>query len=262
MERKAVFFDIDGTLSDEMTFQIPESTKEALTKAGENGHLMFINTGRTACTLEKQIKALGLDGYVCGCGTNVIFHGEDLFYDDLPAPLRQRIINASFECKVENVLEGKNGIYFPETLQDPYIRGFKARYEQQGFPVSLYHPGDLVPFEKMALWYFPESDIESFKNQFKGELDFIQRADNFLEIVPLGYSKATGIKTLIDHLDIPWEDCISIGDSTNDLPMLEYTKESVAMGNSNPLLFDKVTYITTDINDNGIYNALQHFHLI
>jgi hydroxymethylpyrimidine pyrophosphatase-like HAD family hydrolase len=43
--------------------------------------------------------------------------------------------------------------------------------------------------------------------------------------------------------------------------MLEYTKESIAMGNSNPVIFDHVTYKTTDINDDGVYNALKHFEL-
>ena len=48
----------------------------------------------------------------------------------------------------------------------------------------------------------------------------------------------------------------------NDVSMLAYTKESVAMGNSNPQLFDIVTYKTTDIKNDGIYNALKHFHII
>ena len=40
------------------------------------------------------------------------------------------------------------------------------------------------------------------------------------------------------------------------------TKEAVAMGNSNPILFDKVTYITTDVDKDGVANALKHFGLI
>ena len=84
----------------------------------------------------------------------------------------------------------------------------------------------------------------------------------FIEVVPKDCSKATGIQTFIDLIGASIDDCISIGDSTNDLPMLTYTKESVAMGNSNPVLFDYVTYITTDIEDDGIYNALKHFNVI
>ncbi len=85
---------------------------------------------------------------------------------------------------------------------------------------------------------------------------------NFYEIVPKGFSKASGIEFLINELNIPFENTYAIGDSTNDLPMLKYVKNSIAMGNSNPLLFDLVSYVTTDIEEDGIYKALKHYSLI
>ena len=44
-DKKILFFDIDGTLLTPHPFKVPESTSRALTKAHENGHLLFINTG-------------------------------------------------------------------------------------------------------------------------------------------------------------------------------------------------------------------------
>ena len=49
MSRKALFFDIDGTLLSEITRQVPESAKEALKEARKKGHLVFINSGRAMC---------------------------------------------------------------------------------------------------------------------------------------------------------------------------------------------------------------------
>ena len=49
MNKAALFFDVDGTLIDEQTKIVPESTLRALKQARENGHLVFINTGRTSC---------------------------------------------------------------------------------------------------------------------------------------------------------------------------------------------------------------------
>jgi Cof subfamily protein (haloacid dehalogenase superfamily) len=261
MDKKIVFFDVDGTISTEDTFTIPESTKVAMKKSRENGHLLFINTGRTYCSIEKQIRELDVDGFICGCGTNIFYHGEEVFHHEIDDELRRKIVDLSIATDVENVLEGKEGTWYPHNLRDPQNINFRNRYKSQGFPVYEYDKGDYVPFDKMALWYYPESDIDTFKNAFKNDLEFIQRADNFIENIPLGYSKATGIKKIIDMLDIPWENTISIGDSTNDLAMLEYTKESIAMGNSNPVIFDHVTFKTTDINDDGVYNALKHFEL-
>jgi len=262
MNKKMVFFDIDGTLSDEYDFTIPESTYKALNLARENGHLMFINTGRTFSEIEERFKEMPMDGFVCGCGTHIYYQGEEIYASHLDKELRHRITDLSLECKLEAVLEGNNGIYFSEKCTDPYIVNIKNRYMKMGMPVYTYNEGDDVPFEKLTVWYFKDSDIDRFKETFKNDLFYIQRADNFIEITPIHHSKATGIKKLIDYLDIPWENTLSIGDSTNDLAMLQYTKESIAMGNSSKEILDKVTYITKDIHDDGIYHALKHFNII
>lgn len=78
-DRKLVFFDIDGTLVDGPTHQIPQSAVEAIRKLRENGHLAFINTGRTLVSIEPRIREIGFDGLVCGCGTHIYYEGETLF---------------------------------------------------------------------------------------------------------------------------------------------------------------------------------------
>ena len=65
MNRKLIFFDIDGTIIPEDTGVIPESTKEAINKAKDNGHLVFINTGRTFSGITQLIFDLEFNGYVC-----------------------------------------------------------------------------------------------------------------------------------------------------------------------------------------------------
>ena len=69
-------------------------------------------------------------------------------------------------------------------------------------------------------------------------------------------------KFLADQLDIPIENTFAFGDSTNDLPMLQFAGISVAMGQCDPLILPHCTYQTTDIRDNGIANALKYYHLI
>ena len=47
----------------------------------------------------------------------------------------------------------------------------------------------------------------------------------------------------------------------NDLPMLRAVPNSIAMGNAEKI-YPYVSYITTPLEDNGIYNALKHYSLI
>ena len=63
MKKKCLFFDIDGTLVDEQTHQIPQSTIEALRAARRSGSVVFINTGRPYSHVSAMIKALDFDGY-------------------------------------------------------------------------------------------------------------------------------------------------------------------------------------------------------
>ena len=46
MEKKYLFFDIDGTLTDRSTGEIVTSAREALPRLEENGHFVAIATGR------------------------------------------------------------------------------------------------------------------------------------------------------------------------------------------------------------------------
>ena len=46
MEKKYLFFDIDGTLTDRATGEIVPSAKEVLQRLEENGHFVAIATGR------------------------------------------------------------------------------------------------------------------------------------------------------------------------------------------------------------------------
>jgi len=67
---------------------------------------------------------------------------------------------------------------------------------------------------------------------------------------------------LAEKLNVSVENTFAFGDSTNDLPMLQYAGNSIAMGHCDPLILPHCTYQTSDILDNGIANALKHFHLI
>lgn len=262
MDTKLIFFDIDGTLLDEKTFTVPTSAKKALQLAKDNGHHCFINTGRTRCILDPVICSLPFDGYICGCGTYIEYLGQEIYHHHLTEENRQKIIEMAIDCHVDCVMEGKEGIYFPKTIRHTFVQTIFKRYKELHFPIYRYTKEDLFRFDKMALWYDDQSDIEKFKQFISMDFDIIQRDIDFIEIVPHTCSKATGIQKIADYLHLSIDHTISIGDSTNDLPMLTFTKKSVAMGNSNPLLFDKVSYITTDINNDGIYNALKHYKLI
>ena len=55
---------------------------------------------------------------------------------------------------------------------------------------------------------------------------------------------------------------VVFGDGKNDIDMFEYTKISVAMGNADDDVKKASDYVTDDIDEDGLYNALKHFEII
>ena len=92
---KALFFDVDGTLIDEVKHEIPASTLEALRRTREKGNKVFINSGRTVGMLKRIMEMVEVDGFLCGCGTELIYEGESIYYKKLSPAMKQRIKDAS-----------------------------------------------------------------------------------------------------------------------------------------------------------------------
>lgn len=107
-DKKILFFDIDGTLLTPHPFKVPESTSRALTKAHENGHLLFINTGRTKVMMPSALSELHFDGYIYGCGTHIYMDNKLLFFRTVPNLLCKETVDLLRKCKIEAIFESQH----------------------------------------------------------------------------------------------------------------------------------------------------------
>lgn len=263
MNRKLLFFDIDGTIITENTHIIPKKTVQAVRKARQNGHLAFINTGRTFFNVTEEIRSIGFDGYVCGCGTYIHYNDQALLMRNIPAETCAEIVKKLREYNIEGIFEACNAVYFDQTKPaSGELAKIKNHFGLQGTDITKSWDDPELIFDKFVVWINENSNFEAFYSYITQNFDYIDRGNNFGEIVPKGFSKASGIQFLQDFFGIPLENCYAIGDSSNDLPMLQYVPNSIAMGNSTPFLFDLVSFVTKDIEEDGIHHALSHFKII
>ena len=117
MDKKAaLFFDIDGTLIDDRTNELPGSAAEAVKRARAAGHLIFINTGRTVCSIPVGIKMMGIDGILGGCGTYINYRHGVLLEHPIPEDRGYRYIDAMKRLGIEGFLEGTDDVYFSERI--------------------------------------------------------------------------------------------------------------------------------------------------
>ena len=262
MNSNLIFFDIDGTILSHRTFTISDSTRAAIKQAQAKGNLAFLNTGRTLAEMGDDILNVGFDGGVYGCGTCIVYHGDVLYHvtistDMIPA-LQQDLRN----CKIEAILEGSSAIYYDKEYTNPVARQIKYDHmNRHDFTVGTWETPD-ISFDKFCIWPSSKDGLDAFHNKYKEMFDFIDRGGNFFEVVPRGCSKATGIAFLRKHKNISYENTYALGDSSNDLPMLEYVKHSIAMGNASERVKSMASFLTKDVDDDGVAYALRHFRLI
>lgn len=265
MSRKIAFFDIDGTLTSEVDGSVPEDAAAAIAQARANGHLMFINTGRCFRNVDPHFRNIGWDGYVCGCGTNIYCDGKDVLYVTQTHATMMRILEAARRTDVDILFESRSLVAFDLTrpLRHPKaMRHYQAFVDQHYYmPEHLENPNFFA--DKFVIWYQEESQLAAFRQVSDQWFDCIDRGGTFREFVPYGYSKATGIRYVLEHYGLALEDAYALGDSNNDLPMLSYVPHSIAMGNASPSsLFDQVEYVTAPASQGGIRQALAHYHFI
>ena len=258
-----LFFDIDGTLITEGSHILPDSARRALQDARQKGHLTFINTGRTYFNIPDYVRNIGFDGYVCGCGTHIRLHDQIVLSHTIPHDTCLEIVSILRACNVSAMFEGTDGVFFDYSRPAfGDLARIQARFGGENFDIShSWDRPDLV-FDKLVVWKDSRCDFDTFYRYITRDFTFIDRGDGFGEIVPKGFSKATGIQFLQDRFQIPLEHCYAFGDSANDLPMLEYVIHSVAMGNCMKGLERSVEYVTTHIENHGIANAMRHYGII
>lgn len=264
MNKKMIFFDIDGTLLTEGSKIIPESTKLAIRLAKENSHLVFINTGRTYVSIPKAVKEMEFDGYVCGCGTHIYFQGQELFSKTFTHKRCVELAETLERFGLLGFFEAKEAVYFHSSMLQkvPQLQNVKKEFESIGFEFPVDWEEGTLTFDKFLVFLSDKSDQEGFCKFIEEDCTFIDRGNQVAEIIMKGYSKATGIAYLCEALEISVDDCYAVGDSTNDLEMFRFVPNSIAMGNSMEEILPYCVYQTGDIMDDGVLHALEHFGLI
>ena len=275
MSKKLLFFDIDGTLINfDGTF--PESAKEALRRAKENGHEIFLCSGRNRNQIGQELRSFGFDGYVTCAGADVEYHGEIIHQHSMEQKALQTLVtyfetndmSYVIQCADRMVVTTKNRdrireifrVYrkwkrgekvFPSQVLDDDVEHYHLNYEDAEKAVYFHSGMELETVQNGLSEYFDVTKL-SFQDGTTGSGEVTQK----------GITKAEGMEAVANHLGLKSEDVIAFGDGPNDSEMFDYAGFSVAMGNAIPELKERADYITTDILDDGIYNALWYLELI
>ncbi len=255
---EAIFFDIDGTLLSFNTRRIPKSAKESLRLLKEKGIRVFIATGRAKAEID-IVKDIYFDGYVtlngqyCYDKENHKIFGNALHTDDV-----KELLTYSTKHAIPCFFVEENAAYYNmrNTLVDDIENILQLETQpigdaQQALTNNVYQVSAFVDLkqEEELLRLMPHSDSARWN-------------PTFCDIFPHNGSKIVGIHAVCKYFNIDVENTMAFGDAENDLTMLSGVGLSVAMGNASREVKDIVDYVTDDVDNDGIYNALKHFKIL
>lgn len=278
MGSKAVFFDIDGTIWD-WRRNIPDSFKTAIKMLRANGHMAFLCSGRARGNIRSaELLDIGFDGIVAACGGYVEIDNEVLYEYHVPKEVVKLIVETVNECKMPVVLEGSKRHWVSDKgfENDAFVALMMKELADDAVLFNTY--SDDMDINKFAADVLRMTDYETIKKRLGDYFVFLEhgltsdfedeQADSpnrvlgVIETVPKGISKADGVAMVCRELGILKEDTYAVGDSVNDIDMFAGVAHSICMGNGSDAAKAAAEYVTDDIMQDGVFNALRYYGLI
>lgn len=263
-----IALDLDGTLTNSEK-KITPRTFDALMKAQREGVRLVLASGRPTfgiAALANQLQLADYGGYVLSynggriidwCKKTVIF--SQVVDQKLVPILYDFAEKAQLPIVTylpDAILASKNeGEYLAEEAR---INGMPVVVAQNFVEEAMQIAGGstkfLIPGEPELLIQL-ESEMKAALSE---QMEVFRSAPFFLELPPKGIDKAQSLQRLLTHLGLERESLMAFGDGFNDLSMIQFAGQGVAMANAVEEVKSIADFVTTSNEEDGIAHALEH----
>lgn len=265
---KLLFLDLDGTLLDRSK-HLPEENRQAISRARAQGHKVILCSGRPLCTIKSLVSTLELDGpgcYVISYNGGQIYdtHEQKTLYK---ATLTQEQVTYLFEEAHKDDIhvqtyDSQNLLVNERDRETEFYvntTGISCRVvpnlpeQLEELPVKVLMT-DLDTKERM------DALRERITPTLSGKVDCFYSSDQFLEFVPAGVNKGAAVQWLSRYLGVTRENTYAVGDSENDIPMIQAVGHGFAMANATEAVKAVASSVTKrDCDHAGVAEIIEEF---
>jgi Cof subfamily protein (haloacid dehalogenase superfamily) len=271
-----VVLDLDGTILDLYQHTaVSEAVISTIAAVQAAGIPVTIATGRTLDYVREHVAHLGIITPVVTAQGAVVgdpVTGDILDETVIPLPLARQAaawIDAHHftTALYFNDEEGHIQIYQNREGDDiaflDHVFGFPRSVRALFAPLfedDNAHP----PLKFIVVEDFPRFGVDvlgELKSLFSPALTITRTHPLLVEGTAQGVDKGLGVRHLCELLKIDPQRVLAIGDSDNDIPMLEAAGFGVAMGNSTPGVVAAAKYHAPSVAEDGVAVALRELIL-
>jgi Cof subfamily protein (haloacid dehalogenase superfamily) len=261
--KKAIFFDIDGTLIDCLNglTDITPKVKKAIRVLQSNGNYVFIATGRPYAFLSEAILNFGFDGFILTNGSQVKVNNNLIYKKTIDKDFIKEIVSNFEKLNIQYILQGELYSYLKENCKE-----FYSYYDS--YSISRKYLKGIYDIE----------NIDTYKIEMlcenKQSIDYclsLVTNDNYsclydvkqkcFELYSKVNTKGTGILKALDYLNISIDNSYAFGDGINDIEMLSTVGCGIAMGNANDEVKKYANKVTDCVHDDGIALGIKKYIL-
>ncbi|WP_425060235.1 5-amino-6-(5-phospho-D-ribitylamino)uracil phosphatase YcsE [Sporomusa carbonis] len=275
MAYKLVCIDVDGTLLNSK-HKITKRTKEILLKAHKLGVHIVISTGRMYTDAEYYSNLIGVKSPVIASNGAFIKekdHDKVIYKDVLGESLSLELLEIFRKYDITPYFCTPHKFYYGNIMFKLFyvatkILGRRSNKLNMEYVFS-WHQWQKVLYKekddivKCEVIYRDAGLINELRNELRNikQLEIVDSSKHNIEITRKGVSKGKAVAMLASLYNLKREEIMTIGDSENDLSMIEYAGLGIAMGNALDIVKQKADYITDSNDNDGVANAINRFVL-
>ena len=279
MGRKAIFLDVDGTLT-LPNGQVSPKVEEAISKVRKNGHYVFLCTGRNKAGV-RALMPIGFDGIICSAGGYIEMNGDKVYESSLSQEDLQLARDVFDQHHIMYNLEATHMTFQDEEMNKEFIKHRLTDERLNSEMIRLLneqkdrfnihsleeYENNPQPIQKLCFMCDDIQKLEKPKEILSEKFNFIIHEIFFQdvingEIIIKGTNKGNAVQFVTEKLGLSLEDTIGFGDSMNDYEMIKVCHHAVVMGNGVKELKQYASSICESVEDDGIYHELKRLGLL
>ncbi len=258
---KYIVLDLDGTML-MSNHKVSEELKQLLIDLQNRGIKLVLCTGRNINTMRHVAKEVNLyqhDTYIITNNGGTITQIKD----GKEIKLKETFFTKDQVSSLVKIVDGKTRNIMSFDIDNRYVNRFSRHNikmmirHRQIAKLGVERVANKVLFiDKIDVINKHYQTVSEAVAEYDEHINVFRSVPTLIEMTPKGSTKGGALKTIIEKHNINLDEVIAFGDGENDITMLEYVPNSVAMGNA----FDSVKEVANDecdTNDNnGVYKYL------
>ena len=275
---KLLALDLDGTVLNSQS-EVSPTTRQAIREAIAAGVYVVLSTGRPYCGIPRnQFDGLGIQYCITTNGSGIYSYdsGECLYNhgmsEEFILPILEHLL--TYDIHLDAYIDGNAytslatvdaamKLDFPPNLLK-YVLGTRIRVDDLPAFIREHH----YHVQKITMNFYPTEDgtlkdrqaVLDYLNSIAG-ITCVSGGFGNLEITRDDVSKGKALHILAERLALAIEETMAIGDTENDLSIIEAAGMGVAMGNATPDVKAAADCITGTNDEDGVAQAIYTYIL-